>query len=45
MLANLSLKLGRSLTWDPAKEEITGDPEAAKGLSRPYRGPWEYPAL
>ena len=43
MLANLSLKLGRSLTWDSAKEEITGDPEAAKGLARPYRGPWEYP--
>jgi len=43
MLANLSLKLGRSLTWDPEKEQITGDPDAAKGLSRPYRGPWEYP--
>lgn len=45
MLANLSLKLGRSLAWDPVKEEITGDAEAAKGLSRPYRGPWEYPSL
>lgn len=45
LLANLSMKLGRSLTWDAAKEEITGDPEATKGLSRPYRGPWEYPAV
>lgn len=45
MLANLSLKLGRSVAWDAAREEITGDAEAAKGLSRPYRGPWEYPAL
>jgi hypothetical protein len=44
MLANLSLKIGRSLTWDADKEEITGDAEAAKGLSRRYRGPWEYPS-
>ena len=43
MLANLSLKLGRSLTWDAEKEQITGDAEAAKGLSRAYRSPWVYP--
>ena len=43
MLANLSLKLGRSLTWDVEKEQITGDAEAAKGLSRAYRSPWVYP--
>ena len=43
MLANLSMKLGRSLTWDAEKEQITGDADAAKGLSRPYRAPWEYP--
>jgi len=45
LLANLSLKLGRSLTWDPDKEAILNDVEAAKGLSRPYRGPWEYPSV
>ncbi len=45
MLANLSMKLGRSLTWDAEKEQITGDAEAAKGLSRPYRSPWEYPEV
>jgi len=43
MLANLSLKLGRSLAWDAEKEQITGDADAARGLSRPYRGPWVYP--
>jgi predicted dehydrogenase len=44
LLANLSLKTGRSLTWNPEKEEITGDAEAAKGLSRAYRAPWVYPS-
>lgn len=45
MLANLSMKLGRSLHWDPVKEEILNDADAAKGLSRAYRGPWEYPVV
>src|SRR5881397_4027 len=40
-LANLSLRSGRKLRWDPAKEEIAGDPDAAKMLVRPYRKPWE----
>ncbi len=26
------------------KEEIVGDAEANKLLSRPYRAPWKYPA-
>ncbi len=43
MLANLSLKLGRSLTWDAEKELVVNDAEAAKGLRRDYRGPWQYP--
>jgi len=43
MLGMMSLKLGRSLRWDGAKEEVIGDPEANKLLSRPYRGPWQYP--
>lgn len=40
---NMSLKLGRSLQWDGAKEMIVGDAEANKHLSRKYRGAWEYP--
>lgn len=31
--------------WDGAKELITGDAEAAKLMSRPYRAPWVYPAM
>lgn len=40
-LANLSLRLGRKLRWDPVKEEIIGDAEASKMLVRPYRKPWD----
>ena len=40
-LANLSLRLGRKLRWDPDQEEILGDREANQMLVRPYRKPWD----
>jgi len=40
-LANISLRIGRKIRWDAEKEEIIGDPEAAKMLVRPYRKPWD----
>jgi predicted dehydrogenase len=40
-LANLSLRLGRKLRWDPEKEEIIGDREASAMLAKPYRKPWD----
>ncbi len=43
LLGMASLRAGRSLNWDGAKEQIIGDPEATKLLSRPYRAPWVYP--
>jgi hypothetical protein len=43
ILANLSMKLGRSITWDHAKGLVVGDDEANKLLRRPYRGPWVHP--
>jgi predicted dehydrogenase len=43
ILANLSLQLGRSLTWDPKAQQIVGDAEANKLLRRPYREPWVHP--
>ena len=43
IMANLSLKLGRSLNWDPNKQEVVGDEEANKLLRRPYRSPWVHP--
>jgi predicted dehydrogenase len=43
ILANLSMKLGRSLRWDAAKQQVIGDEEANKLLTRPYRAPWVHP--
>jgi predicted dehydrogenase len=43
ILANLSMKLGRTLTWDPVKGRVVGDEEANKLLARPYRKPWVHP--
>ena len=43
ILANLSMNLGRSLTWDAAKGEIANDAEANRRLARPYRAPWKHP--
>jgi predicted dehydrogenase len=40
-LANISLRLGRKIRWDPQREEIVGDAEAARWLVRPYRSPWD----
>jgi len=40
-LGLISMLVGRKIKWDPVKEEIIGDPEASKLLSRPYRNPWK----
>ena len=39
-LGNIAYKLGRALNWDPEREEIIGDADASKLLSRPMRAPW-----
>jgi predicted dehydrogenase len=44
ILANLSQRLGRSLTWDPETHTVKGDDEATAQLKRPYREPWQHPA-
>ena len=44
ILANLAMKLGRSLTWDPEKHQIVNDDEANKLLKRPYRAGYTHPA-
>ncbi len=43
ILANVAMKLGRPLSYDPAKREIPGDAEATRLLLRPYRAPWIHP--
>lgn len=43
VLANMSMKLGRSLKYDPKTRTIPGDAEATKMLRRPYRAPYVHP--
>ncbi len=45
ILANLSLQLGRTLTWDGQKGRVVGDEEANALLRRPYRKPWTHPEV
>lgn len=42
-LSVLSMKLGRSIKFDPATEKIVGDEEAAKQAVPEYRAPWKFP--
>jgi predicted dehydrogenase len=43
ILANLSMKLGRTLAWDAAAGKIADDDEANRLLRGPYRAPWVHP--
>lgn len=43
ILANLSWRLQRSLTWDAQAQRVVGDEEANRLLRRPYRAPWVHP--
>jgi predicted dehydrogenase len=43
ILANLSMQLGRTLTWNAAQQRVVGDEEANRLLRRPYRAPWVHP--
>jgi predicted dehydrogenase len=42
-LANISYRVGRKLTWDPAREKFAGDAEADALLTRKYRAPYIVP--
>ena len=39
-MGNAVVRLGRSIKWDPKKEQVIGDPETAKILNRKAREPW-----
>jgi hypothetical protein len=41
-LGNLAMVLKRKIKWDPEKEAIVGDAEAAGMTVRPLRAPWAY---
>jgi len=40
-LANISIRLGRKLKWDPKAERFENDEQANAMLSRPMRSPWK----
>ncbi|MBK6284134.1 MAG: Gfo/Idh/MocA family oxidoreductase [Draconibacterium sp.] len=42
-LSVLSMKLGRSIKFDPKTEKIVGDDEAARLAIPEYRAPWKFP--
>lgn len=39
-LGNISMRLGRALEWDPAKEEFASDTTANLLKGKPFRAPW-----
>ncbi len=39
-LMNISIRMGRSIEFDPAKEEIVGDEQANSLIHQPMRAPW-----
>jgi hypothetical protein len=40
-LSNIAVHTGCKIRWDPARETIVGDAEAAKMMRRPVRQPWD----
>ena len=43
ILANISMQLGRPVTYDPKTRTVVGDREATALLQRSYRQPWVHP--
>ncbi len=39
-LANIAIRVGRTIRWDPVKEQIVGDEEANRFVNIPMRKPW-----
>jgi len=39
-LSDIAIRTGRKIAWDPVRETIVGDAEAARMLDRPMRSPW-----
>lgn len=44
-LGNITMKLGRKLTWNPDTERFVGDDSANAMLARPRRAPWKLPKV
>ena len=35
------MRTGRVIQWDPARNDIVGDPAASALLTKTYRAPWD----
>jgi hypothetical protein len=44
-MANMAMKLNRTLAWDPETRKIVGDDEANGLLARAYRAPYVHPGV
>jgi hypothetical protein len=44
-LCNIARQVGRKIKWDPEREEIIGDEEASRLLTRPRRKGYELPEV
>jgi len=40
-LGNIAVRTGQAIAWDPEKEQIINNPEAAKMVEKAYRAPWK----
>jgi hypothetical protein len=45
LLGEIAMTTGQTIKWDPEKEEIIGNPQASRLMSRPYRQPWALPTV
>jgi hypothetical protein len=39
-LANIAIRVGRKIQYDPVKEEIISDEQANRLVNQPMRAPW-----
>jgi predicted dehydrogenase len=40
-LANIAYRTGHKIRWDATREQIIGDAEATRLMTKPYRAPWQ----
>ncbi len=45
LLGEIAMTTGSKIQWDPAKQEIIGNPIASRLMTRPYRKPWILPTI
>jgi len=45
LLGEIAMTTGQKIQWNPAKEEIIGNPKASRLLRRSYREPWKLPTI